>query len=143
MAGIGFVVLGAVTAFAMVNGAFDPDRLTPKLMVNTVENANGVYPGFRRNHPKGVCVSGFFDSNGEAASLSKAQVFLRGRTPVIGRLALPTGNPYSSDSASPLRSFAVQFMQADGQQWRSGMNSMPVFPVSTPEAFIGLLPTQK
>jgi catalase len=33
----------------------------------------------------------------------------------------------------------LQFSQANGQQWRTGMNSMPVFPVGTPEAFYQML----
>lgn len=139
MAGIGLVVLIAAGAFAYVNGSLDPQRLTPARVVNVFEQSNGVHPGYRRNHPKGICVAGYFESNGAAASLSRAQVFASGRTPVIGRLALPTGNPYSPDSAAPIRSFAVQFTQPDGQQWRTGMNSMPVFPVGTPEAFVDLL----
>jgi catalase len=138
LAGIGLVVLIAAGAFAYVNGALDPQRLTPARVVDVFEQNNGVHPGYRRNHPKGICVAGYFESNGAAAGLSKAQVFANGRTPVIGRLALPTGNPYSPDSAAPIRSFAVQFTQANGQQWRSGMNSMPVFPVGTAEAFIDL-----
>nr|WP_314583691.1 catalase family peroxidase [uncultured Pseudomonas sp.] len=139
MAGIGLVVLIAASAFAYVNGSLDPQRLTPARVVDVFEHSNGVHPGYRRNHPKGICVAGYFESNGAAAALSRAQVFATGRTPVIGRLALPTGNPYSTDSAAPIRSFAVQFTQADGQQWRTGMNSMPVFPVGTPAAFVDLL----
>jgi catalase len=138
MAGIGAIVLVVAGAFAYVNGSLDPQRLTPARVVDVFEHNNGVHPGYRRNHPKGICVAGYFDSNGAAANLSRAEVFASGRTPVIGRLALPTGNPYSPDSAAPLRSFAVQFTQPDGQQWRTGMNSMPVFPVGTPEAFIDL-----
>lgn len=138
-AGIGLVVLVAAGAFAYVNGSLDPQRLTPARVADVFEHNNGVHPGYRRNHPKGICVAGYFESNGAAASLSKAQVFAPGRTPVIGRLALPTGNPYSPDSAAVIRSFAVQFTQANGEQWRSGMNSMPVFPIGTPEAFVDLL----
>ena len=138
MAGIGLVVLIAAGAFAYVNGSLDPQRLTPARVVDVFEHNNGVHPGYRRNHPKGICVAGYFESSGAAASLSKAEVFASGRTPVIGRLALPTGNPYSPDSAAPIRSFAVQFTQPNGQQWRSGMNSMPVFPVATPQAFVDL-----
>jgi catalase len=138
MAGIGLVVLIAAGAFAYVNGSLDPQRLTPARVVDVFEHNNGVHPGYRRNHPKGICVAGYFESNGAAATLSRAQVFAAGRTPVIGRLALPTGNPYSSDSAAPLRSFAVQFTQPDGEQWRTGMNSMPLFPVGTPQAFVDL-----
>jgi catalase len=138
MAGIGLVVLIAAGAFAYVNGSLDPQRLTPARVVDVFEHNNGVHPGYRRNHPKGICVAGYFESNGAAATLSRAQVFAAGRTPVIGRLALPTGNPYSPDSAAPLRSFAVQFTQPDGEQWRTGMNSMPLFPVGTPQAFVDL-----
>jgi catalase len=138
LAGIGLIVVVAAGAFAYVNGSLDPQRLTPARVVDVFENNNGVHPGYRRNHPKGICVAGYFESNGAAASLSRAEVFVSGRTPVIGRLAVPTGNPYSPDSGAPLRSFAVQFTQPDGQQWRTGMNSMPVFPVATPEAFIEL-----
>ncbi len=138
LAGIGLIVLVVAGAFAYVNGSLDPQRLTPARVVDVFERNNGVHPGYRRNHPKGICVAGYFESNGAAASLSKAEVFVSGRTPVIGRLAVPTGNPYSPDSAAPLRSFALQFTQPNGQQWRTGMNSMPVFPVGTPEAFIDL-----
>jgi catalase len=139
LAGIGIVVGIAAATFAYVSGALDPQRLTPARIVDTFEHNNGVFPGYRRNHPKGQCVAGYFESNGAAASLSKAQVFARGRTPIIGRFALPTGNPYSPDSAAPIRSFAVEYRQANGEQWRSGMNSMPVFPVATPQAFTDLL----
>ncbi len=130
------VVVGAVAgAFAYVNGTFDPQRLTPKKLVNVLETNNGVHPGFRRNHAKGVCVIGHFESSGEARSYSIAQVFNEARTPVVGRFALPAGSPYAPDGAVPIRSLALRFTQANGQQWRTGMNSMPVFPVGTPEAF--------
>ena len=105
--------------------------LRPKTLVNALETNNGVHPGFRRNHSKGVCVIGHFESSGEARSYSSAQVFNEARTPVVGRFALPAGNPYAPDSAVPIRSLALRFTQANGQQWRTGMNSMPVFPVGT------------
>lgn len=139
---IGVVVAAAAGVFAWVNGTLDPRRLTPARVVDTFEYNNGEHPGYRRNHPKGVCVSGYFQSNGAAAALSRAQVFNEGRTPVTGRFALPSGSPYSPDNAAPIRSLALRFMQADGQQWRTGMNSMPVFAIGTPEAFVDLLKAQ-
>jgi catalase len=138
LAGIGAVVVVIAGAFAYVNGTLDPQRLTPARVVDTFEHNNGLFPGYRRNHPKGTCVAGYFESNGSAAALSSAQVFGTGRTPVIGRFALPTGNPYSPDNAAPIRSLALQFTQPNGQQWRTGVNSMPLFPVGTPAAFIDL-----
>jgi catalase len=139
LAGIGLVVLIAAGALSFVNGSLDPQRLTPARIVDLFEQGNGIHPGYRRNHPKGICVTGYFVSNGSAATLSRAQVFASGRTPVIGRLALPTGDPFSPDSATANRSFALQFTQPNGQQWRTGMNSMPVFPIGTVEAFVDLM----
>ena len=139
MAGIGGVVAIFVGAFYYVNGTLDAQRLRPKSFINALEQNNGVHPGYRRNHAKGMCVVGYFQSSGAAQALSSAQVFGAGRTPVVGRFALPSGNPYAPDSSVPIRSFALQFTQANGQQWRTGMNSMPVFAVGTPEAFYQML----
>lgn len=139
LAGIAVVVATIAGAFAYVNGTFDPQRLTPKALVDVLEKIHGAHPGFRRNHAKGVCVVGYFESSGQAREFSSAQVFSEARTPVVGRFALPSGNPYAPDSSVPIRSLALRFTQANGQQWRTGMNSMPVFPVGTPEAFYQLL----
>lgn len=139
LAGIGAVVAVIAGTFFYVNGTFDSQRLRPKTLVNALEHNNGVHPGYRRNHAKGMCVIGYFESNGNAQPLSSAQVFQAGRTPVVGRFALPSGNPYAPDSSVPIRSLALRFTEANGQQWRTGMNSMPVFPVGTPEAFYAML----
>ena len=114
LAGIAGVVAVMAGAFAYVNGTLDPQRLRPKTLVNALETNNGVHPGFRRNHAKGVCVAGYFESSPEARAYSSAQVFSEARTPVVGRFALPSGNPYAPDSSVPIRSFAVQFNQANG-----------------------------
>ena len=139
LAGIGGVVAAIAGAFYYVNGTLDSQRLRPDNLVNALEQNSGVHPGFRRNHAKGICVVGYFESNGEAQGLSRAQVFETGRTPVVGRFALPGGNPYAPDSSVPIRSLALRFTQGNGQQWRTGMNSMPVFPVATPQAFYQML----
>ena len=139
LASIGAVVAVIAGTFFYVNGTLDAQRLRPKTLVNALEQNNGVHPGYRRNHAKGMCVIGYFESNGNAQPLSRAQVFEAGRTPVVGRFALPSGNPYAPDSSVPIRSLALGFTQANGQQWRTGLNSMPVFPVGTPEAFYAML----
>lgn len=122
-------------AFGAVGGWLTPHRLTPQRIVDALQANGGVHPGFRRNHAKGVCVAGYFEGNGAASPYSKSLVFAAGRTPVVGRFAVPGGNPYAPDGSVPIRSFALRFALANGQQWRTGMNSMPVFPVSTPQAF--------
>jgi catalase len=135
LAAIGALVLGVAGGFAYVAGWLTPQRLSSHRIVNAFETDNGSHPGVRRNHAKGVCVSGYFDSNGNAAALSSAGVFALGRTPVIGRFAIPGGNPSAPDTSVPIRSLALMFTQHDGEQWRTGMNSVPVFAVHTPEQF--------
>lgn len=131
---IGLAVAGLALAFAWVAGWITPQRLTSHRIVDALQG-NTIHPGFRRNHAKGVCVAGYFESNGAGAAYSTASIFTAGRTPFVGRFALPGGNPYAPDSSIPIRSFALRFSLPNGEQWRTGMNSMPVFPVGTPEAF--------
>jgi catalase len=132
---IGVVVAGIASLFAYAGGWLTPHRLTPNAMINTFEAVNGSHPGFRRNHAKGVCVSGYFESNGRGVALSKAAVFRSGRVPVIGRFALAGGQPYAADAPQTVRSMALLFKLPDGEEWRTGMNNIPVFPVKTAQAF--------
>ena len=136
---IGVVVVAIAASFAYVAGWFTPQRLTPRRMIEALQQNAGLHPGFRRNHAKGACVSGYFEGSGAASRYSTASVFVAGeRTPVAGRFAIPGGNPYAPDSSVPIRSMALRFALADGQQWRTGMNAMPVFTVATPAAFYAL-----
>jgi catalase len=108
-------------------------------MVDTFEQVSGPHPGFRRNHAKGIGVSGYFESNGQGAALSRASVFKAGRVPVLGRFALAGGQPYAADAPHAVRSMALLFSLPGGEEWRTGMNAIPVFAVRTPEAFHDLL----
>src|SRR5450830_1961797 len=124
-----------VAAYAYAAGWLSPERLTPATIIASFHADFGLHPGFRRNHAKGMCVAGYFEGNGLGASYSSAAVFEQVRTPVIGRFAVPGGNPAVADTAGPVRSLALQFTQANGEQWRTGMNSTPVFVVNTPQGF--------
>lgn len=135
---IGLAVVGSAAAFGYVGGWLAPARLSPKKLVDSLEANGGEHPGYRRNHAKGVCVGGHFEGSGALESYSRSPVFTKISTPVVGRLAIPGGNPSAPDSSAPIRSFALRFDLADGEQWRTGMNAMPVFPVSTPQAFYDL-----
>jgi catalase len=138
------IVAFTIIAFGYVGGWLVPARLTSWRIIDQFQADAGVFPGFRRNHAKGVCFAGYFQSNGQAALASVAQVFAPGqRTPVVGRFSIPGGNPYAPDGSVPIRGMALRFTFANGQQWRTGMNSMPVFPVSTPQAFYEQLKAQQ
>src|SRR5882672_3769552 len=121
--------------FAYLGGWLTPNALTPGRFTNGFEEVYGVHPGFRRNHAKGVGVSGFFESNGKGVRLSKAAVFRPGRVPVLGRFSLGGGQPYATDSESAVRGLGLQFPLPDGELWRTAMIHLPVFPFRTPEAF--------
>lgn len=121
--------------FLAAGGWLTPQRLSAQSLVQSLQQNSGVHPGYRRNHAKGVCVTGDFTSSGNAAFLSRASVFQPGTVPVIGRFAIAGGNPHAPDYGVPVRSLALEFQLAHGEQWRTGMNALPFFPVSTPQAF--------
>jgi len=135
LAGIGVVILSVVGGFLYLGGWFNPHELTPARFVNGFEKVYGIHSGFRRNHAKGVCVSGFFDSNGQGTRLSKAALFRTGRVPVIGRFSLGGGNPYVGDTPDAIRGLGLLFRLRDGEEWRTAMINRPVFPFNTPQAF--------
>ena len=84
---VGSIIVVIALMFAFAGGWLTPHRLTPSRFTDGLEEASGPHPGFRRNHAKGVDVSGYFESNGKAASLCKSSVFQPGRIPVIGRFS--------------------------------------------------------
>jgi catalase len=140
---IAAVLVAAAAAFAYVGGWFSPDRLTQARMMAAFESASGDHPGFRRNHAKGLCVTGWFESNGSAVTLSKAAVFAAGRVPLIGRFALAGGMPLQTDAPAVVRSMALRFLPPGGEEWRTGMNNIPVFPVNSAQGFYEQLVASK
>jgi catalase len=135
LAGTAIVVLGVAGAFLYLGGWFNPTALTPARFADGFERVDGIYSGFRRNHAKGVGVSGFFQSNGQGTHLSKAVVFQAGRVPVIGRFSFGGGDPYVADAPNLVRGLGLLFRQPDGEEWRTAMINLPVFPFKTPQAF--------
>ncbi len=86
-----------------------------------------------------MCFAGTFDADGSGLSLSKAQVFEAGQTPIFGRFATAVGTPSAPDGAASVRSMAVNFSLRDGEIWRTGMNDIPVFPFSNVNDFYAQL----
>ncbi|WP_029605656.1 catalase family peroxidase [Kozakia baliensis] len=132
-------VVAAPTALALgflwAGGWLTPHNLTQTSLLDALRAVDGTHPGFRRNHAKGVCVTGWFEGNGNAAGLSTASVLQPGRVPVVGRFALAGGMPFQTDAPAKVRSMALRLMPPGGQEWRMGINDIPVFPVRTPQEF--------
>ena len=141
---IGVALAAVAGTIASFGGWFSPDAPTPAQvidrptaaqLIDRFEQIDGVHSGFRRQHAKGIGVSGFFESNGNGARLSKATVFEKGRVPVIGRFSLVGGEPYQPDRPDSRRGLGLQFSLPKDEVWRTAMISFPLFPVSTPEIF--------
>ena len=126
------VDLGAV---AYANNWINPRALTRQSFVDAFRAVGAHFPGFRLNHAKGVVVTGYFDSTGKGAELSRAAVFGSGRSPVTGRFSLGGGNPFVADTPDTVRGLGLAFSFPDGGQWRTAMINLPVFPDNSPQGF--------
>jgi catalase len=132
------VVAFSAAAFAYTAGWFSPERLTPQKLVDGFAGPSGPPLGHRRNHSKGICFTGVFESNGSGSELSRAQVFAQGRYPGVGRFNLATADPNAEDAKVRVRGLGLMISTPDGQEWRMAMTDPPFFSVSTPEAFHAL-----
>src|ERR1700761_2561206 len=126
-------------AFAFTAGWLSSHRLTPKEMVRALEPPGGPALGHRRNHAKGICFTGTFEANGQGQELSKAEVFVRGRYPVVGRFNIAGPDPHTPDPMAQVRGLGIRVVTPDGQEWRSAMIDAPVFAAPTPQAFFAFL----
>jgi catalase len=138
LAVIGVVVAIGAGAFAYTAGWLSPTRLTPAKIVDSLAPPGGPSLGHRRNHAKGICFTGVFQSNGNGVELSSAQVFTRGEYPALGRFNLATADANAPDPTVRVRGLGLQLSTPDGEVWRSAMIDPPVFTVSTPEGFYEL-----
>jgi catalase len=139
----GFLVVDIGAVLYAGGWVGDGGRLTPQAFMDAFRRVNGPLPGFRRNHAKGVAVTGYFESNGNGQELSKAAVFRPGRTPVEGRFSLSGGNPHQADTMAAARGLGLVFGFPGGEQWRSAMLNLPVFPDRSPQGFYDRLIASK
>jgi catalase len=124
-----------VGGFAYAGGWLRPDVLTPSRFADRFEHVYGRHDGFRRNHAKGLSATGSFASTGAGAAICRAALFQPGSVPLIGRFSLAGGLPYQPDKPDTIRGLGLLFEGPNGQQWRTAMVNLPVFPDSTPQGF--------
>jgi catalase len=106
-------------------------------IVDALNKAFGVHPGFRANHAKGIVTEGSFRASPDAASLSKAAIFSGARFPITVRFSDSTGIPDlpdGADGASP-HGMAIKYRLPDGSETDMVINSLKFFPVATGEEF--------
>ena len=139
-----FALIGAILAlvvllFAWVGGYLSPQRISGDTLADTLQRATGkVFPGYRRAHAKGVCVTGHFTSNGAGLALSRASLFPAGDISVMGRFSTNAGDPMAADGTALFHALGLRFLLPRGEEWRMAMDHTPIFIVSNPEDFVEL-----
>ena len=119
--------------------AEDPPVTTQ--VVDLANKLNGVHPGFRAFHAKGVVVEGSFKASPEAQRLSRATLFDGRIIPVTVRFSDGNGMPNVPDgspAANP-HGTAIKYHLPGGADTDMVTNSLQFFPVGTGEDFRDLL----
>ena len=128
------VLLSGVAAATLSLGVSAQEEVTSQEIIDALEKRNGTFEGYRRAHAKGMCGSGSFV--GAGTDLSSAGVFGKGTsTPVTFRFSDAGGNPFINDKQEGVRAMGLIFTLPDGEEWRTAMNSIPMFIVKDPAAF--------
>jgi catalase len=110
-------------------------------VVDLANKLNGVHPGFRAFHAKGIVVEGSFKASPGAASLSRATLFEGHTIPVTVRFSAGNGMPNVPDGspgANP-HGMAIKYHLPGGMDTDMVTNSLKFFPAGTAEDFRDLL----
>jgi catalase len=127
-------LLAALVVFGLASTGFvQAEELVEVQIVDALNKAFGVHPGFRANHAKGMVVEGTFQGSPEAAALSKATLFNGSAIPVTVRFSNSTGIPNlpdGSEAANP-HGMAIKLHLPDGSDTDMVTNSLKFFPVAS------------
>ena len=112
----------------------------PTQIVDLANKVDGVHPGFRAFHAKGVVVEGSFKASAQAAQLSRATLFNGSPIPVTARFSDGSGMPTVPDGSPAMpRGIAIKYHLPGGADTDMVTNSFKFFPVGTGEDFHDLL----
>jgi len=116
----------------------DIDDISERL-VDGLNASYGRHPGHRAAHAKGVLCAGTFVAAPAAARISKAP-HLQGRSHQVHvRFSNGGGDPHAPDYGPEVRGMAVKFYLPDGGRTDISAQTVPRFPVRTPDAFVNLI----
>src|ERR1700688_2943989 len=112
----------------------------PTQIVDLANKVDGVHPGYRAFHAKGIVVEGTFRASPEAARLSRATLFKGSSIPVTARFSDGSGMPTVPDGSPAMpRGIAIKYQLPGGGDTDMVTNSFKFFPVGTGEEFRDLL----
>ena len=125
----------------MPAGTFTNQALAQQLL-DAIDAAEGLHPGFRPAHAKGLMCSGMFTPSPAAANLTRAAHANRPSTPVTVRYSNGTGVPTIPDNdpaRSGPRGIAIRFHLDEHVHTDIVAHSTNGFPVRTGEEFLELI----
>ena len=112
----------------------------PTQIVDLANKVDGVHPGYRAFHAKGVVVEGSFRASAEAARLSRATLFNGSAIRITARFSDGAGVPTVPDGTPAMpRGIAIKYHLPGGGDTDMVTNSFKFFPVGTGEDFRDLL----
>jgi catalase len=110
-------------------------------VIQAFDDLNGLHPGFRPAHAKGILLSGVFTPSPGGSSLTRAAHLQRSSTPVTVRFSDFAGIPTIPDNnpeASP-RGIGIRFHLAEHVHTDITAHSVDGFPARTAEEFVEFL----
>src|SRR6516165_9705673 len=125
----------------MPAGTFTNRALAQQLL-DAIDSVQGLHPGFRPAHAKGLMCAGVFTPSAVAANLTRAPHAGRPSTPVTVRYSNGTGVPTIPDNdpaRSGPRGMAIRFHLAEHVHTDIIAHSTNGFPVRTGEEFLEFL----
>jgi catalase len=112
--------------------------LSPKQAVDIINQRFGSH-GARALHAKGTLVRGSFTSTPAAAGLTRAAHMQGKPVDVTVRFSNGSGDPNDPDYGPEVRGMAAKFYLPDGTRTDISAQTVPRFPVRTPDAFVNLI----
>jgi catalase len=112
--------------------------LPPEEAIDRLAAVMKAPPGYRTLHAKGLFCSGIFNATRDATAICRAG-HLQGETvPILVRWSHGSGRPDANDEAPYVRGMSVSFVLPDGSSTDLLGQTVPRFPVRSPDDFVRL-----
>jgi catalase len=113
--------------------------INPDEALEAINQRYGRHPGWRALHAKGSFYNAIFAPTPDAARLTRAAHMQGPEVDATVRFSNGSGDPSQPDNVADVRGMAVTFHLPDGSRTDISAQSVPRFPVSTPQAFVELI----
>jgi Catalase len=138
LSAVALTMLTVTAAHADDHNYAPPASANAQDFIAVFKELNGVHPGIRKAHAKGVCAAGTFTPSAAANQRFDTALFDSGEVPVTLRFSMGGGNP-EADERQGTRGVGIQFQLPDNKQHNIAGITSALFSGSTPNHFLGLL----